>query len=269
MRYDRARSVDFNRSMLECLAAGEKLLSLGVRCSRSPDIARMASGAGYDIIWIDLEHSSLSIDTACQIAATAHDLGLAAWVRIPEREYGVIGRVLDSGATGIIAPKIETEAEARLLAAACRFPPVGQRSMIAKIPQTGFVRSPVNEFVKAANQKVVVQVLIESSLGVENIDAIAAVEGVDIIAVGANDLTAEMGCPGQVREPAVIAAFERIAAAANRYGKIAVVGGVPDDEYYLAILEMGFSSFIFAGIDTDILTDGLAQRANAWRQKFA
>src|SRR3546814_7294456 len=99
-----------------------------------------------------LEHSSLSIDTACQIAATAHDLGLAAWVRIPEREYGVIGRVLDSGATGIIAPKIETEAEARLLAAACRFPPVGQRSMIARIPQTGFVRSPVNEFVKAENQ---------------------------------------------------------------------------------------------------------------------
>src|SRR3546814_14973616 len=91
-------------------------------------------------------------------------------------------------ATGIIAPKIETEAEARLLAAACRFPPVGQRSMIARIPQTGFVRSPVNEFVKAENQKVVVQVLIESSLGVENIDSIAAVEGVDIIAVGANEI---------------------------------------------------------------------------------
>src|SRR3546814_5672098 len=89
------------------------------------------------------------------IAATAHDLGLAAWVRIPEREYGVIGRVLDSGATGIIAPKIETEAEARLLAAACRFPPVAQRSMIARIPQTGLVRSPVNEFVKAEHQKVV------------------------------------------------------------------------------------------------------------------
>src|SRR3546814_13831628 len=98
--------------------------------------------------------------------------------------------------------------------------------MIARIPQTGFVRSPVNEFVKAENQKVVVQVLIESSLGVENIDSIAAVEGVDIIAVGANDLTAEMGCPGQVREPAVIAAFERIAAAAHRYGQIAVDGGI-------------------------------------------
>src|SRR3546814_20557661 len=83
-------------------------------------------------------------------------------------------------------------AEARLLAAACRFPPVGQRSMIARIPQTGFVRSPVNEFVKAENQKVVVQVLIEPSLGVENIDSIAAVEGVDIIAVGANELTAEL-----------------------------------------------------------------------------
>src|SRR3546814_11646955 len=83
--------------------------------------------------------------------------------------------------------------------------------------------------------------------------------------LGANDLTAEMGCPGQVREPAVIAAFERIAAAANRYGKIAVVGGVQDDEYYLAILEMGFSSFIFAGIATDILADGMAQRSEERR----
>src|SRR3546814_11339444 len=119
MRYDRARSVDFNRSMLECLAAGEKLLSLGVRCSRSPDIARMASGAGYDIIWIDLEHSRLSIDTACQVAATAHYLGLVAWVRIPDRDYGVIGRVLGSRTDGIKEPTIDTGAEVRRLAAAC------------------------------------------------------------------------------------------------------------------------------------------------------
>src|SRR3546814_6960690 len=66
MRYDRARSVDFNRSMLECLAAGEKLLSLGVRCSRSPDIARMASGAGSDIIWIDQIERASCRDRACQ-----------------------------------------------------------------------------------------------------------------------------------------------------------------------------------------------------------
>src|SRR3546814_16694450 len=96
-----------------------------------------------------------------------------------------------------------------------------------------------------------------------------AVEGVDIIAVGANDLTAEMACQGQVREPAVIAAFERIAAAANRYGKIAVAVGVPDEEYYLTILAMGFSSSIFAGLEADILAHELAHRAKARRQTVA
>src|SRR3546814_18817566 len=93
--------------------------------------------------------------------------------------------------------------------------------MIARIPQTGFVRSPVNEFVKAENQKVVVQVLIESSLGVENIDSIADVDGADIIHIGANDLTAEMGCPDQVRQPAAIVPYVRIAASATSSGTLA------------------------------------------------
>src|ERR1700761_2247349 len=108
---------------LKQLIAGQPVLSLGVRNARTGDIARMAAGAGYQVVWIDLEHSSMSIDSAAQIAATATDLGMEAWVRIPEREHGVISRLLDCGATGIIAPKVETANEAHLVAAACRFPP--------------------------------------------------------------------------------------------------------------------------------------------------
>ena len=134
--------------MLDRLRAGEPILSLGIRHARTPDIVRMASGAGYDAIWIDLEHSSMSIDCAAGIAATATDLGLAAWVRVPERDYGVIGRLLDGGATGIIAPRIETAAEARLVADACRFPPHGQRSQIALLPQSGFVRMPATDLTR-------------------------------------------------------------------------------------------------------------------------
>ncbi|WEK02318.1 MAG: aldolase/citrate lyase family protein [Candidatus Sphingomonas phytovorans] len=269
MRYDRERSIDLETPVMVRLAAGHRILSLGIRYSRTPDIARMASGAGYDLVWIDLEHSSISIDAASQIAATAHDIGLGAWVRVPEREYGVIGRLLDSGATGIIGPKIENDAEARLLAAACRFPPVGKRSMLARLPQTGFVRTPADEFVTTANRSITVQALIESPLGVENADAIAAVEGIDIVAVGTNDLTAEMGCPGKVRDPAVMQACERVAAAARKHGKVAIIGGVADDDHFLALLDMGFAPFIFAGIDTDVVAEGLTQRADSWRRKFA
>ncbi|CAM8672399.1 MULTISPECIES: HpcH/HpaI aldolase family protein [Sphingobium] len=269
MRYDRLRGMDLEMSVMPRLAAGQRILSLGIRFSRTPDIARMASGAGYDLVWIDLEHSSMSIDAAAQIAATAHDIGLGAWVRVPEREYGVIGRLLDSGGTGIIGPKIETEADARLLAGACRFPPLGQRSMLARLPQTGFVRTGADEFVATANNSVVVQALIESPRGIENADAIAAVLGIDIIGVGTNDLTAEMGCPGKVRNAAVMEACAHVASVARAHGKVAIIGGVADDDHFLELLEMGFSPFIFAGIDTDVVADGLVQRVDSWRGKFA
>lgn len=268
MRYDPKRAGTVEPSIMERIARGDYILSLGVRFSRTPDIARMASGAGYDLLWIDLEHSSMSVDAACQIAATAHDLGLGAWVRTPERDYGVIGRLLDCGATGIIGPKIETAADAQLLADACRFPPAGQRSMIGRLPQTGFVRTPGADVVVSANSAVVVQALIESPLGVENADAIAAVGGIDILGVGSNDLTAEMGCLGEVKAPAVMDACRKVGAAARKHGKIAVVGGAADDEHFMALMEMGFARFIFAGIDTDLMGDSMSQRVAEWRRKL-
>ena len=99
-------------AVLQRLAQGEPLLSLGIRNARTAEIVRIAKTAGFGLVWIDLEHSSISIDCAVQIVASAADLGLEAWVRIPERDYGVIGRLLDGGATGIVAPRVETAEEA-------------------------------------------------------------------------------------------------------------------------------------------------------------
>src|ERR1700676_5275752 len=121
---DQARTVRHSESkVLESLARGEPLLSLGIRNARTPEIVRIAKTAGFGIVWIDLEHSSISIDCAVQISATAADLGLEAWVRVPEREYGVIGRLLDGGVTGIVAPRVETAKDAQLVVDAARFPP--------------------------------------------------------------------------------------------------------------------------------------------------
>src|SRR5580704_2345528 len=124
-------------AMLQRLAQGEPLLSLGIRNARTAEIVRMAKTAGFGLVWIDLEHSSISIDCAVQIIASAADLGLEGWVRVPEREYGVIGRLLDGGATGIIVPRVETAAEAQDIVDACRFPPRGRRSQIARLPHFG------------------------------------------------------------------------------------------------------------------------------------
>jgi len=254
--------------VLEHLAAGRPVFSLGVRYARTGDVARMASGAGYQVIWVDLEHSTMSIDCAAEISATAHDLGIAAWVRVPEREYGVIGRLLDGGATGIVAPKIETADEARLIAAACRFPPRGQRSSIALLPQTGFVKAPAAELMRKADDRMILQMIMESAKGIANVDEIAAVDGVDLLGVGMNDLSADLGCPGDLRNPKIAAACAAVAAAAKRHGKIAVCGGIADAAHFQEILGMGFAPLIFAGIDTDVLAGALTQRVAEARERF-
>ncbi|WP_174278364.1 HpcH/HpaI aldolase family protein [Sphingomonas bacterium] len=255
--------------VMASLAVGRPVLSLGVRFSRSPDIARMAAAAGYGVLWIDLEHSGMPIDCACQIAATGHDLGLASWVRVPERELGVIGRLLDGGATGIIVPKIETVEEAREVARFCRFPPAGARSQIAQLPQFGFRRMAPSELTERSNAATVVQILIESAAGIANADAIASVPGVNLLGIGMNDLTADLGCPGDPQDPRALEACRTVAAAAARHGKLAVVGGVGDAERFAAVLALGFAPLIFAAIDTELLAGGLAQRADSWRGRLA
>jgi 2-keto-3-deoxy-L-rhamnonate aldolase RhmA len=110
---------------------------LGIRTSRTPDIVRIAHATGHHGVIIDLEHSTMSLDLAGSLCATANDLGLTPFVRLPERDYGAIGRLLDAGAQGIVAARIETTDEAATIARACRFPPRGQRSAIAAVPQVG------------------------------------------------------------------------------------------------------------------------------------
>jgi len=164
---------------LQRLAQGVPLFSLGIRNARTAEIVRMAKTAGFGMVWIDLEHSSMSIECAVQIIASAADLGLEAWARVPEREYGAIGRLLDGGATGVVAPRIETAEEAQNIVNAARFPPRGQRSQIALLPQAKYRRMSAAELMRCADLATTVHILIESAKGVLNADAIAAIDGID------------------------------------------------------------------------------------------
>lgn len=265
---DQPRTVRHNESkVLERLARGEPLLSLGIRNARTAEIVRIASTAGFGIVWIDLEHSSISIDCAVQISATAADLGLEAWVRVPEREYGVIGRLLDGGVTGIVAPRVETAEEAQQIVNAARFPPRGYRSQIALLPQMGYRKLPAAEMMVAADRATTIHILLESAKGIENAGAIAAIDGVDILHVGMNDLSVDLGHVGNLRHPDMLAACKRVIAAAHGHGKLAVAGGSSDPELCFELLKAGAAPIIFAAIDTDVLSAGLNQRAQDWAQR--
>jgi 2-keto-3-deoxy-L-rhamnonate aldolase RhmA len=241
------------RAVVERLSRGIPVAALGVRSSRTADIARIARSSGHQAIWVDLEHSSMPIDTAALICAAALDLGLAPFARVPEREYGIIGRLLDGGVLGIIAPRVETAAEARDIVAACRFPPFGHRSAIATLPHLDFQTMPAAQFNRELNQATVVKILLESPRGIENAEAIAALPGVDIVGIGTNDLTAEMGVAGQFSHPEVRKAHETAIAACRRAQKPLAIGGIGDIGYAAELIRAGAAPFLFTGIDTDLL----------------
>jgi 4-hydroxy-2-oxoheptanedioate aldolase len=241
------------RALVERLNQRIPVAALGIRGARSADVARIARSSGHHAIWVDLEHSTMPIDTAALICAAALDLGLAPFARIPEREYGVIGRLLDGGVLGIIAPRVETVAEAQDIIAACRFPPLGHRSAIATLAHVNFEKMSASQFNQTMNQATVVKILLESPLGIANAEAIAALPGVDIVGIGTNDLAAEMGVPGQFRHADVRKAHEAAISACQRAGKPLAIGGIADISYASELIRLGAAPFLFTGIDTDLL----------------
>jgi 2-keto-3-deoxy-L-rhamnonate aldolase RhmA len=232
-------------AFLERLRGGEPTLMLAIRGSRTMDVVRIAKSTGHHAIMVDLEHSTMPLDVAASLCKCADDLGLFPFVRVREREYGALGPLLDCGAQGIIAPRVETAAEAATIARACRFAPRGQRSQIAM----------------ALDDSTVVQILIETPAGIASADEIAAVDGVDMLAFGANDFTAEHGVPGQYGDPRVTEAIAALAGACKRHGKPLMVGGIADPALLRDLDSLGVCPLRLTGTDTDMLYAGAAARA--------
>jgi 2-keto-3-deoxy-L-rhamnonate aldolase RhmA len=256
------------KGVLQRLRDAEPVLALGLRNARTPEIVRLASSAGFGVVWIDLEHSTIPVDGAASLAGAALDLGAEGWVRTPERDYGVIGRLLDAGVTGIIAPRVESADEAHQLVAAARFAPKGVRSQIGLLPQACYRRLPPAELMSLAEGRTSVHILLESARGIAAADAIAAIDGVDMLHVGVNDLSVDLGHVGNPEHQEVIDACMRVVATARRHGKLAAVGGLARPAQLHEFMRAGAAPLIFAAIDTDLLWAGLTQRAQEWRTRL-
>jgi 2-keto-3-deoxy-L-rhamnonate aldolase RhmA len=256
--------MDGRNPFLDRLRAGELTLMLGIRGSRTPDVVRIAAATGHHAVLIDLEHSTMSQDVAVHLCATAGDLGLTPFVRVPERDYGSIGRLLDGGAQGIVAPRIETGAEAQAISRACRFPPRGQRSQIATVPQLGMRPTPAADSNPALDAQTIVQILLETPAGIANADAIASIDGVDMLAIGANDLTAELGAPGVYEHPALRDAVAKAAEACRRHGKLLMLGGIGDRSLLESLSALGACPLVLTGMDTQLLFTSARSRAESF-----
>jgi 4-hydroxy-2-oxoheptanedioate aldolase len=236
----------------ERLARGEVAIGIGLRQARTVDIAPAMHAAGFDWLFVDLEHSSMDLDMAVQISGAALGTGITSLVRVPRGRYDLATRVLDGGAWGIVMPHVDTADEAREVVEKLKYPPVGKRSVYGALPQFGFDTPPLAEAAKLINANMLVVVMLESPQAIANADAIAAVPGVDALLIGAGDLTTEMGIPGQFFHADVVKAFETMAAACKKHKKWAGLGGVYHEEGYRKYIGMGVQ-LVLAGSDLSFL----------------
>jgi 2-keto-3-deoxy-L-rhamnonate aldolase RhmA len=250
----------------EKLARNEVVSSMTVRLVRGIEIVRIAKSAGFDSLYVDLEHSSLSLADTGQIAMAALSLGLAPFVRVPANALNLIGRVLDAGALGIIAPGVRSAAEARAVVAAAKYPPLGQRGAAGGLPHLDYRSFPAREADAAMNAQTMVMIQLESADGIDRAEEIAALSGVDLIMIGTNDLLADLGIPGEFEHPRVREAYARTIAACLQHGKHMGVGGLSGRPQLVAEFVKLGARYVSTGTDLAFLLAEASARAKGVRE---
>jgi 4-hydroxy-2-oxoheptanedioate aldolase len=248
----------------ERLDAGELALGVILRQARTVDIAPIMQSCGYDWLFLDLEHNSMDLDTAVQIAVAALGAGIAPVARVPAGQLWMATRFLDGGGLGIVVPHVDTPEEAHKIAQALRYPPLGHRSVAGGLPHLGYAKVGLAETCSAINAATLVVVMLETPTAIANADAIAAVPGIDSLLIGTNDLAMELGIPGGFADDRIVAAYQSVCDASRAHGKFAGVGGIADEALLRRYIGMGVR-LVLPGSDLGFMVAAATTTAAAMR----
>jgi len=248
----------------ERLNAGQLAVGMGLRQARTVDTGRILAACGFDFAFIDMEHNTMGIDTAAQIAVACHDAGVTPIVRVPGYEHYLATRLLDAGAMGIVFPHVDGAEHAARLVDGCKYPPIGHRSLGGPMAQLGFRPYSRAESSAAVNREILLVMMLETPDAIDRADAIAAVPGVDVLMIGTNDLTLEMGISGQYDNPRVVHAYETVLAACRKHGKHLGMGGIYDHPNMERYTKMG-ARFVLGGSDVTFLMTAAQARVDFLR----
>ena len=207
-------------------------------------MAQILDEAGVDFAVIDMEHSAFAMADLADLVAWLKATPVAPFVRIPRIHYHFIARALDVGVVGVVAPNVQSPAEARALVDAAKYPPLGKRGFFYGGASSDFKSDDPHEYVRYANDNTSVICMIESPEGIQNLEEIAATPGVDGLWVGHWDLTQFMGIRGQFHDARFLAALKRVVDTAQKHGLATIIQ--PHNAAQLQEwLEIGFNVFSY------------------------
>ena len=243
--------------------AGEVSLGTMMFEFNTTGIARLAAVAGAEFAVFDMEHTGWSVESIRTLIATTPKSELMPIVRIPAVDYHFVARVLDMGAMGIMVPMVESAEQARLLVNSGKYPPLGRRGAAFTIAHDDYRNDPIPDVVRTANEETLLIAQIETARGLENVEQIAAVPGIDVLWIGLYDLANSMGLAGQLTHPDILAAIDRVLAACRTHHKApgVLTTGVADARTQLA---RGFKLVAYGG-DSWIYQTALREGLTALR----
>ncbi|KAL4933956.1 HpcH/HpaI aldolase family protein [Aspergillus undulatus] len=249
-----------------CVASNQLCKSFGIKISPNGQVVQMARNAGFDSLFIDLEHAWLTLAEASNLCNVGHLCGITPFVRVPHQcGNGYIQRVLDGGAMGVIFPHIHNAADAKAAVSISKYPPLGCRSMTGQMPIFGMRGTPVEQTIDLCNKSgSTVFAMIESKGAVERADEIAAVDGVDVVLVDSMDLTIDLGIGGKFDRSEYRSALERISQACRKHGKVFGVAGVYDNPGLQGwIINELAAKFMLVQQDSSLISAGGAKAVKA------
>lgn len=245
------------------LASGERVIGCWAGFA-DPYATEVLATADFDWLVIDAEHAPNDLRTIMAQLMAMKGSGSAPVVRLPMGEVWAIKQALDIGAQTLLIPMVESAEQARDLARAMRYPPEGVRGSGAALARASWF-SAVPDYVATANEQMCLLVQVETRAGIEALDDILAVEGVDGVFIGPSDLAADMGFPGQSSAPEVADcikdALGRIAASDKAAGILAI-----DDATAQQYADWG-AQFLAVGIDVVLLARAARDLAAKWAER--
>src|SRR6185369_7686644 len=198
------------------LREGQPVLA-GTITVNSIDVAAHMATLGFDFLWVEMEHSPITLETLRHIVLATRGLPALPFARVPVNELWTAKRVLDAGVHGVIFPFTGTPEQTRQAVAACRYPPLGKRGSGAGLATTTWPEP--ERYLDSADENVMVVTIVEEAAAVSCIDEIAATPGIDVLFIGTSDLSFSMGYRGRQDVADVQDAIERVRTAAQRHGK--------------------------------------------------
>ena len=206
-------------SLKEKLLAGEKIYGTMLRVVRNPAVCVLAKNGGLDFVMYDCEHSNYTMETLHDLFVTGTGYGLESFLRVPNLSKDYISRALDQGATGVMVPMLETPEMARQEVYYSKYQPIGGRGYCSTLGHCGYKTGKHSEVMAEGNAKVISIAQVETVKTLDNVDAIAATEGIDALLVGPNDLSISLGIPGDLTNPIELDAIRTVIAACKRNRK--------------------------------------------------